>query len=328
MCSSDLTVTNGVYTSGSYADPAWITSLSGSKITGTVSGTISNATTAANLSGVTRSGLFNNQGNNHSTYQSFGGIPDFGFYHMQNASATDSPEAVQHYTLSVGLGNDYAYSSYAHQIAWPRRSSGRYQYMRQREGGTWSNWEKIYAGYADTAGTASNISSYTINQNVGSSNAPTFAGLTLTGAVTNSSTTTFNGAVNVGTSTNLSFGSQTRQMINLWSTSYGIGIQNNTTYFRSGTGRFSFHRGGSHSDTENDPGSGGVVAMSLDSSSNLNVTGDIVTAYSDVRLKVIEGKIVSAVEKVKQLDGFYYTDNELAKELGARSEEHTSELRH
>ena len=32
------TVTNGVYTNGSYADPAWITSLAGSKITGTIDG--------------------------------------------------------------------------------------------------------------------------------------------------------------------------------------------------------------------------------------------------------------------------------------------------
>lgn len=32
------TVTNGVYTNGSYADPAWITSLAGSKINGTLDG--------------------------------------------------------------------------------------------------------------------------------------------------------------------------------------------------------------------------------------------------------------------------------------------------
>jgi hypothetical protein len=32
------TVTNGVYTTGSYADPAWITSLAGSKISGTIDG--------------------------------------------------------------------------------------------------------------------------------------------------------------------------------------------------------------------------------------------------------------------------------------------------
>ena len=34
------TVTNGVYTTGTYADPAWITELAGSKVTGTVTATI------------------------------------------------------------------------------------------------------------------------------------------------------------------------------------------------------------------------------------------------------------------------------------------------
>ena len=310
------TVSNGVYSNQSYNNPAWITGLDGSKITGTIAGSVATATNSTTVGSVSRTGLFNNQSNNHSTYTTFGAIPDYGFYHMQGSAAVDAPEANQHYTMTVGLGNDYAYSSYAHQVAWPRRSSGRYQYSRQREGGTWGNWEKVYAGYADTAGTASNISAYTINQNVGSSNAPTFAGLTLTGAVTNSSTTTFNGAVNVGTSTNLSFGSQTRQMINLYATGYGIGIQSNTQYFRTSS-RFSWHRNGAHSDTENDPGAGGTVAMSLDSASNLNVTGDVVSAYSDMRLKVHDGNIISAVDKIKQLDGFYYTDNELAKELGA-----------
>jgi trimeric autotransporter adhesin len=43
------TVTNGVYTTGSYADPTWITSLAGSKITGAISGqagSVANALTA------------------------------------------------------------------------------------------------------------------------------------------------------------------------------------------------------------------------------------------------------------------------------------------
>ncbi len=38
------TVTNGVYTTGSYADPAWITSLAGSKISGDISGNAANVT--------------------------------------------------------------------------------------------------------------------------------------------------------------------------------------------------------------------------------------------------------------------------------------------
>lgn len=38
------TVTNGVYTSGSYADPAWLTSLAGSKISGNIAGNAANVT--------------------------------------------------------------------------------------------------------------------------------------------------------------------------------------------------------------------------------------------------------------------------------------------
>lgn len=38
------TVTNGVYTTGSYSDPAWITGLGGSKVTGNISGSSGNVT--------------------------------------------------------------------------------------------------------------------------------------------------------------------------------------------------------------------------------------------------------------------------------------------
>ena len=47
QCDTAATVTNGVLTTGSYSDPAWITSLAGSKI----SGTVASATTATNFSG-------------------------------------------------------------------------------------------------------------------------------------------------------------------------------------------------------------------------------------------------------------------------------------
>ena len=42
------TVTNGVYTTGSYVNPAWITSLAGSKVSGNISGNAATATLAAN----------------------------------------------------------------------------------------------------------------------------------------------------------------------------------------------------------------------------------------------------------------------------------------
>jgi len=68
----------------------------------------------------------------------------------------------------------------------------------------------------------------------------------------------------------LSFGAATRQMINLWLNTYGIGIQASTLYMRSES-RFSWFAGGTHSDAQNDAGSGGSVLMSL-TSGELTVT--------------------------------------------------------
>jgi len=103
------------------------------------------------------------------------------------------------------------------------------------------------------------------------SESDTLATVTGRGAST-STALTFNGNISIPTST-LSLGSATRQMINLWGTQYGIGVQSSTTYFRSDS-RFSWFRGGSHNDNQNNPG-GGTVAMTLDGSSNLAVTGTI-----------------------------------------------------
>jgi hypothetical protein len=75
-----------------------------------------------------------------------------------------------------------------------------------------------------------------------------------------------NGSANITSA--LNFGSTTRQMINLWSTIYGIGIQGNTLYFRTGSivSNFSFHAGGVHSDTATTPGAGGVEYMRVNNS--------------------------------------------------------------
>jgi hypothetical protein len=91
-------------------------------------------------------------------------------------------------------------------------------------------------------------------------------GVYTSGDQTISGTKTFSGTV--------SFGASTRQMINLWNTNYGIGVQSSTTYFRT-DGRFSWFNGGTHSDTENTPGSGGTNLMTLSSNGNLTVTGTI-----------------------------------------------------
>ncbi|HYG79928.1 MAG TPA: tail fiber domain-containing protein, partial [Pyrinomonadaceae bacterium] len=72
------------------------------------------------------------------------------------------------------------------------------------------------------------------------------------------------------------FGSTTRQMLNLWGTQYGIGVQSATLYFRTAnTGGYNWYRGGVHNNNQNSPGTGGISLMRLDSNGNLFVKGSV-----------------------------------------------------
>lgn len=72
------TVTNGVYSNGSYANPSWITSLAGSKISGDITGNAGSATvlaTARTINGVSFNGSANISVNtaNNLTFSNAGG---------------------------------------------------------------------------------------------------------------------------------------------------------------------------------------------------------------------------------------------------------------
>lgn len=86
------------------------------------------------------------------------------------------------------------------------------------------------------------------------------------------------GGIHVSEDTSQFFGSSVRQMINLWSDRYGIGVQSSTHYFRTdSSGSFSWFRGGTHSNNANSPGAGGVEMMRLNSG-GLRVNGTFVSA--------------------------------------------------
>lgn len=78
---------------------------------------------------------------------------------------------------------------------------------------------------------------------------------------------------NLSVTGSVSFGSQVRQMLNLWSTDHGIGVQHNTTYFRT-SGQFAWYNGGVHKDEAGNAG-GGKSLMTLDASGTLKVNGAI-----------------------------------------------------
>lgn len=55
---------------------------------------------------------------------------------------------------------------------------------------------------------------------------------------------------------------------------------------------------------------------------NIIASGDITSAYSDERLKIITNTITDVVNKLKTIDTFYYKPNEIAIELGIKEDEH------
>jgi hypothetical protein len=60
----------------------------------------------------------------------------------------------------------------------------------------------------------------------------------------------------------ISFGSTVRQMVNLWGSDYGLGVQSDTLYQRTNND-VSWFKGGIHSDLRNNAGSGGTESMRL-----------------------------------------------------------------
>lgn len=90
------------------------------------------------------------------------------------------------------------------------------------------------------------------------------------------------GGMHLNPQTNLFFGAQTRQMLNLFESGYGIGVQDYTVYSRTG-GHFAWYRGGIHNNGELNPG-GGVRLMYLNSLGNLFTAG-AVNGISDRNVK-------------------------------------------
>jgi hypothetical protein len=73
---------------------------------------------------------------------------------------------------------------------------------------------------------------------------------------------------NLGVGKNTFFGSQTRQMLNMFGTGFGIGVQTADLYYRSGAG-FAWHVGGVHDDATYNSG-GGTTVATLDLTTGMN----------------------------------------------------------
>jgi hypothetical protein len=94
--------------------------------------------------------------------------------------------------------------------------------------------------------------------------------------------------VNIVSSGKMTFGSNTRQMIDLYNASgfdYGIGVQTATLYMRAGNnGGFAWYSGGSHNDGQDNSGGGTTLMTLAGVTGNLVVKGTV-TQNSDRSMK-------------------------------------------
>lgn len=131
-------------------------------ITAALSGNASTASNASLLNSISAVNLYNNMGDVHGTRTSFDAqgaalSVNFGYRYVQgntNAPNVGNTGNNQYYAWVVGLGSDYASNSYAAQFAIPRNSTTPYLSVRFEEGGVLGAWQKLSAGYADSAGSA------------------------------------------------------------------------------------------------------------------------------------------------------------------------------
>jgi len=138
------------------------TGLTGTASSLSIGGNAATASNASLLNSISAVNLYNNMGNTHGTYTSFdsqGTSLSQGFGYRFIQGSTNSPGtngAGQYYSWNIGLGSEYASNTYAAQFALPRNVTTPYLSVRYEEASVFGAWQKIAAGYADSAGSVTN----------------------------------------------------------------------------------------------------------------------------------------------------------------------------
>jgi hypothetical protein len=98
---------------------------------------------------------------------------------------------------------------------------------------------------------------------------------------------------------------------------YSGGVHDAYVYFNSIAGSATFDKNGKFTISDIYVTGGSIIGLSsLAVQGAITATGNITAYYSDERLKLKLGNINNAVNKISQLNGFYYTNNELANSFG------------
>ena len=125
---------------------------------GALSGNASTSSNSSLLEGFPLETISWGHNKTHGTYTNFNtftGSNLFGAHFVQGTSnGPGQSGATQYYHQRLSLGSNY--DNYALQLAIGRNRSDNYLWYRSEENGSQGSWYKMRAGYADSAGSASN----------------------------------------------------------------------------------------------------------------------------------------------------------------------------
>ncbi len=133
-----------------------------------------------------------------------------------------------------------------------------------------------------------------------------------------------NGGVQLSGDTKMFFGSTLSQKLNLWGTSYGIGIQSGVQYNRTGAGgSFAWYAGGVHNDGTLNAG-GGTFLMHLDGNGNLFTAGTV-NPPSDRNAKEnftpVDARAVLAKVAALPITGWNYKADSATRHVGPMAQD-------
>ena len=230
------------------------------------------------------------------------------------------------YATVLGGENNTANGSYSCAFGQNCTTGGSYAFAAGRRAKANQSGTFVWADGTDADFLSTNVNQFLIRatNGVGIGTSSPSAMLDVVGNVEIADTDAF-----------LDFGTDLRQAINFWpggaNANYGIGMQDYTQYYRA-AGNFAWFIGGTHSNSECNPGTGGTVAMVIKRPNSYVGIGTTTPAYrldvagschassfptsSDKRLKKDVIQLTNVLEKIQKIRGVAFDWNETYEELG------------
>jgi hypothetical protein len=204
-----------------------------------------------------------------------------GTYSLYNVNASGHTNAPFQYGAMITAGNTAVGGGMAMQIAHERTGTGTYIRGMNDTGDTWYDWDEIWTSGTD--GSGSGLDADLLDGQQGSYY---------------QKKTVVQDAAPSGVSGDLWYESDTGTLFVYYGSAW-IDVAP-----------------GVESSTNLQINSLGVGTAASGTAGEIRATNDVTAYYSDKKLKDFHGNIDSALDKVNQLNGYYFTENETAKKLG------------